>query len=135
MSTLERAIEIAALAHSAQFTPDGNPYILHPLRMMLTFSSPDERIAAVLHYVVEKSDDWPIGRLRREGFNEVVLQAIEALTKRPGEEFYDLVRRARQNEIGRSVKRADINDHLAYFPPGKNSEKYLSALTMLQDAA
>ena len=134
MSALEKAIEIAALAHSAQFAPNGDPYILHPLRMMLTFQTPNERIVAVLHDVVEKSDNWPIGRLRREGFDEAILQAIEALTKRPSEEFFDLVKRARQNEIGRSVKRADINDHLAYFPPGKNSEKYLAALAMLQDA-
>jgi cobalamin biosynthesis Co2+ chelatase CbiK len=83
---------------------------------------------------VEKSGDWPIGRLRREGFSEVVIQAIEALTKRPGEEFYDLVKHAGQNEIGKSVKRADINDHLRYFAPGKNREKYVAALTMLQDA-
>ncbi len=134
MSNLERAIEIAAQAHSNQVTPKGDPYILHPLRMMLTFHTPDERITAVLHDVVEKSDDWPLERLRREGFNEAIILAVDALTKRPGEPFIDLVKRARDNEIATLVKRADINDHLAYFPPGKNSERYPEALAMLQEA-
>lgn len=103
--------------------------------MMLTFHTPDERIVAVLHDVVEKSEDWPLDRLRREGFGDAIIQVIEALTKRPEEAFLDLVKRARNNRIARSVKRSDIDDHLAYLPPGKNSGRYPAALAMLQDVA
>jgi len=53
MSTLERAIALAAKAHEGQVDKAGAPYILHPLRMMLKLSSTDERITAVLHDVVE----------------------------------------------------------------------------------
>jgi (p)ppGpp synthase/HD superfamily hydrolase len=35
MSTLEKAIEIAARAHTGQLDKAGAPYILHPLRLML----------------------------------------------------------------------------------------------------
>ena len=49
MSTLERAIAIAAEAHAGQADKAGAPYVLHPLRMMLRVSSIDERIVAVLH--------------------------------------------------------------------------------------
>lgn len=52
MSTLERAIEIAALAHAGQVDKAGEPYILHPLRVMLRVSGTHERMAAVLHDVV-----------------------------------------------------------------------------------
>ncbi len=34
MSTLERAVAIAAEAHSGQRDKAGAPYILHPLRLM-----------------------------------------------------------------------------------------------------
>ena len=34
MSTLERAIAIAAEAHAGQVDKAGTPYVLHPLRMM-----------------------------------------------------------------------------------------------------
>jgi (p)ppGpp synthase/HD superfamily hydrolase len=132
MSTLERAIEIAARAHAGQFDPVGEPYILHPLRMMFTLHSSEARIVAILHDVVEKSGDWTLERLRLEGFSAEILEAVEALTKKPGETFEDLVKRAGRNRIGRLVKIADIQDHLKHFPMGKNSSKYPEALLMLQ---
>jgi hypothetical protein len=63
MSTLEHAIALAACAHAGQVDKAGQPYILHPLRVMLRLSGADERIVAVLHDVVE---DTPrtIERLR-----------------------------------------------------------------------
>ena len=52
MSTLERAIAIAAEAHAGQLDKAGVPYILHPIRVMLRCSGAAERIVAVLHDVV-----------------------------------------------------------------------------------
>jgi len=53
MSTLESAPEIAAAAHSGQQDKAGQPYILHPIRVLLTVKTSDERIAAMLHDTVE----------------------------------------------------------------------------------
>jgi (p)ppGpp synthase/HD superfamily hydrolase len=53
MSTIERAVEIAARAHAGQVDKAGAPYLLHPLRVMLAVNTPHERISAVLHDVVE----------------------------------------------------------------------------------
>src|SRR5687768_11464006 len=53
MSTLERAIEIAARAHVGQVDKGGQPYILHPIRLMLKVKTVSEQMAAVLHDVVE----------------------------------------------------------------------------------
>jgi GTP diphosphokinase / guanosine-3',5'-bis(diphosphate) 3'-diphosphatase len=36
MDRLERAIEIAAKAHAGQVDKAGQPYILHPIRVMLS---------------------------------------------------------------------------------------------------
>ena len=57
MSTIERAVEIAARAHAGQVDKAGMPYLFHPLRVMLSVSTPEERMAAVLHDVVE---DTPV---------------------------------------------------------------------------
>lgn len=57
MSTLERAIAIAAEGHAGQTDKAGQPYILHPIRVMLRVSGTNERIAAILHDVVE---DTPV---------------------------------------------------------------------------
>jgi (p)ppGpp synthase/HD superfamily hydrolase len=111
MSTLERAIEIAAGAHAGQFDKAGQPYILHPLRVMLRVTSAHERMAAVLHDVVE---DTPVSlqQLVAEGFAPEVVTAVEALTKRPGESRIDAARRAAANPVAREVKLADNAENM-----------------------
>jgi (p)ppGpp synthase/HD superfamily hydrolase len=110
MSTLERAIEIAARAHAGQVDKAGAPYVLHPLRLMLAVSSPIERMAAVLHDVVE---DTPVTLvdLRNEGFPPEVLDAVAALTKQPGETRIDAASRAAKNRVACMVKLADVADN------------------------
>jgi (p)ppGpp synthase/HD superfamily hydrolase len=111
MSTLERAIAIAAEAHAGQVDKAGAPYVLHPLRMMLRASSNDERIVAVLHDVCEDCPGWTFDRLRSEGFSDRILEALRSVTKRDGEDYEAFVRRAAANPIGRSVKLADLQDN------------------------
>jgi len=141
MSTLERAIVIAALAHSGVRDKAGSPYILHPLRLMHRVCSPDARIAAVLHDVVEDSA-WTIDRLRYEGFSEVILDAVDALTRRAGEDYMDFIRRAGENPIAKQVKIADLNDNMdpsRMTAPTQEDharlDKYQAALSLLQGDA
>lgn len=110
MATLERAIEIAAKAHAGQVDKAGQPYVLHPLRMMLAVTAPEARIAAVLHDVVEDTA-VTLEELRGEGFPEAVLEAVEALTKRDGEDYEAFIRRVAPNAIAREVKLADLRDN------------------------
>ena len=112
MSTLERAIAIAAEAHAGQVDKAGLPYMLHPLRIMLRMSSIDERIVAVLHDVCEDCPGWTFDRLRREGFSDRIVDALDSVTKRDGEEYEDFVRRAVANPIGGRVKLADLLDNI-----------------------
>ena len=65
---LARAIEIAASAHRNQVDKGGSPYILHPIRVMMSLNSEDEKIVGILHDVVEDSDEWNFDRLKEEGF-------------------------------------------------------------------
>lgn len=108
--TLERAIAIAATAHAGQVDKGGAPYILHPLKVMLRMTTLEERIVAVLHDVVEDCA-ISLDDLRKEGFSEEVLSAIESVTKAPGESYEDFVERAAQNPIGRVVKLADLEEN------------------------
>ena len=80
MSTLQRAIEIAVEAHHGQKDKNGMPYILHPLRLMFQMKSDSEKMAAVLHNVVEDSD-WTLEQLKSEGFNGDVIEAVNLLTR------------------------------------------------------
>lgn len=115
MSTLERAIEIAATAHLGQSDKAGAPYICHPFRVALEFiRAGDEQraIVAILHDVIE---DTPLTAedLSRDGFEPEIIDAVVALTRRDDEEYAAFVRRAAANGIARPVKIADLRDNLA----------------------
>lgn len=111
MSTLEKAIQIAATAHAGQTDKAGEPYILHPLRVMMTVTTLEERMAAVLHDVVEDTA-VTLDDLRAQGFSANVLSAIDALTKRTGETRPLAAQRARANRIARKVKLGDVADNM-----------------------
>ncbi len=111
MSTLERAIAIAAEAHAGQFDKAGAPYVLHPLRMMLGLEDRKARIVAVLHDVVEDTP-WTLVDLEREGFAPEIVRAVDALTRRPDEDYETFVRRAGADPIGWHVKLADLQDNM-----------------------
>ena len=110
---LERAIEIAVSAHKGVKDKGGNPYILHPLRVMLSLNSKEEKIVGVLHDVVEDAEDWTFEKLQDEGFSTQILEGLQSVTKTSEDENYDeFVQRALANAIGRQVKIADIKDNL-----------------------
>ena len=111
MSTLERAIEIAARAHVGQVDKAGQPYILHPLRLMLSVNTLHERMTAVLHDVIEDTE-ITLEDLELEGFPLPVLEAVLVLTKRKGETRLSAAKRAAQNPIARVVKLADVSDNM-----------------------
>lgn len=117
MSTLNRAIAIAAQAHDGQTDKGGQPYILHPLRVMLRMTTDEERITAVLHDVVEDSD-YTLDMLRAEGFSNEVIAALDALTKRDCEGRIEAARRAALIPLARAVKLADNaeNSDLSRIP-------------------
>lgn len=111
MSTIERAIEIAAAAHAGQVDKGGEPYILHPLKVMLRMTTEQERIAAVLHDVIEETS-VTIEQLRSEGFTDEVLRALTALTKLSGESRLEAAKRAAIDPIARIVKLADNAENM-----------------------
>jgi (p)ppGpp synthase/HD superfamily hydrolase len=112
--TLEDALALALEAHRGQVypAPDPEPYILHPIRVMLGVSLPEARIVAVLHDVVEDTD-LTLKTLKDHGFGLRILEAVDSLTRRPGEAYEDYVRRLASNPIAREVKLSDLQDNLA----------------------
>lgn len=127
---LQRAIEIAVEAHKGQVDKAGNLYVLHPLRVMMSLDTEDEKIVGVLHDVVEDCKGWTWDRLRSEGFSEKIIDALQSVSKTPDDEvefsrlketgtedavrqhYFAFIECAAANEIGRKVKVADIKDNL-----------------------
>lgn len=110
MSSLNRAITIAVEAHAGQFDQGGEPYVFHPLRVMLQMKTEQAQIVAVLHDVIEDSD-WTFEMLAAQGFSEEVIAAVDAMTKRTGESRLEAAARAVKNPLARIVKIADNADN------------------------
>ena len=110
MSTLERAIAVATKAHEGQFDKGGAAYILHPLRVMMRVSTPEQRIVAVLHDVLEDTPTT-LADLVRAGFNLKILAALLALSRKRDESYEDFVVRVGDDPLARIVKLADLADN------------------------
>ena len=123
------ADSIADKAHEGQTDRNGWPYISHPRRValearklvsdMAASTSPDTsleelkaeaQIVALLHNTVEDTG-VSLSYLARY-FSPQIVDAIEALTRRPGESRVSYLGRVRANDLARLVKRADIMDNL-----------------------
>lgn len=127
-----RAREIAEEAHRGQIKKTGGLVIDHVSRVAARVADDEARTVAWLHDVVEKAPAWTLDRLREEGFPCTILAAVDALTKRPGEEHGDLIRRAAGNPLARQVKCADLEDNLAEaLRAGRDGSKYRHGLEIL----
>jgi len=111
MANLDEAILLAVKAHHGQTDRSGEPYILHPLRLMFRQNSTATRIAAVLHDVVEDTT-VTFEQLADAGFSEEILDAVALLTHNPPDSYEDYVTRLKTNPIARAVKLADLEDNM-----------------------
>ncbi len=137
MSDLDSAIALASEAHRGQFDKAGQPYILHPLRLMFCFVRESDRIVAVLHDVIEDSP-FTIDELKKRGFSKEILDAVDCLTRRDNEDYKDFILRISLNALARKVKIADLKDNLDLTRLDRIShtdliriEKYHDALKLL----
>ena len=137
VATLEQAIELAVKHHKGQYDKGGKPYILHPLRLMMSVDTDDEKIVAVMHDLVEDTH-ITIAYLRTAGFSEKVLSALDCVTNRDNEDYESFIERIAQNPLATKVKLADLEDNmdLSRIPePSKKDykriEKYKRAKTRL----
>lgn len=139
MANLERAIEIAHEAHEGQTRYDGSPYVVHPLRVMGRLAtagySEETQIVGVLHDVVEDNEDWTIERLRDEGFDEEILEALGLLDKNNCAEENTHIDEIAKNKHARPTKEFDMHDNLNDNPTDRQVEKYHRRLARLAAAA
>lgn len=138
MSKVELAICLASIAHDGQTDKVGEPYIFHPLRVALSLNSEEERVVAILHDTVEDTD-VELKHIQ-EDFGHKIADAVDALSKRKGEGYFEYLRRVKENPLAKTVKIADIKDNtspirLYKLTPEKRirlRKKYTDALNYLE---
>lgn len=111
---VETARQLATQAHGAQKDKAGNPYIDHPRRVAERLEAAGASAQAVaagwLHDVLEDTPTTAAD-LAAVGIPTEVIDAVTAVTKRPGEPTEDYAARVRASALGLQVKEADLADN------------------------
>lgn len=69
-------------------------------------------VVALLHDVVEDTD-ITLDDLRAKGFDEEIVDAVDAITRRKEEiKYFDFIERVKKNDIARIVKIHDLEDNM-----------------------
>lgn len=114
---IELALDIAKKAHTGQKDKGGNNYIEHPLYVASQVKKEDEKIVALLHDVCEDSD-ITLDNLRDYGFDDKIVNAVNAITKRKTDDYTSYISRVKNNPIALAVKKADLmhNSDISRIP-------------------
>ena len=109
---IELAIELALNFHRGQRDADGDPYILHLMRVMLKCHSTSAKQAGLLHDILEDTsateDD-----LIQAGICPNVTQSVKRLTRFAHIDYADYILALAEDPIAKEVKIADLEDNYA----------------------
>ena len=109
MLLLQIAEHIAKTVHDGQEDLAGHPYIEHVIAVAEKMPTDELKTIAYLHDTVEdRPDKCSCDFLHDEGFPHEIVAAIEALTKRADENYWDYIRRVADNDRAVEVKLADL---------------------------
>lgn len=107
---LAKMFALAAEGHKNQYTRDGLPYIMHPIRVMELTNTSDEELKCIAlgHDLVEDTD-MTVSDIRKT-FGDRVADAIDALSKRKdtAETYQEYLDRVATNQDAIRVKMADL---------------------------
>jgi (p)ppGpp synthase/HD superfamily hydrolase len=106
---IEKAVALALEVHRGQKDKAGEPYILHPLRVMSKMDTDIGRVVAVLHDVIE---DGGKDAFIKADFPQEVYQYVGLLSRREGQPCHDYLSQVEQEALTIEVKIADLEDNL-----------------------
>jgi (p)ppGpp synthase/HD superfamily hydrolase len=118
----EKALRIATKAHDGQVSMTGEDYIMHPITVSGYCFTERAKIAALLHDVVEDTD-VTLDDLRKAGFAEDIVTAVDCVSKRDGEERKDYFVRVASDDIALEVKFADMRHNGSRWPADRPKEE------------
>lgn len=136
-SQSEKAYEIAKKAHLGQVDKAGEDYIKHPEKVASFVKTDEEKAVAYLHDVIEDTE-LTLEDLYEYGFSKEVLEAVDIITKKGGENYQSYLNSVKKNKLARAVKLADLrhNSDLTRLTEVtekdiKRKEKYQKAIDFL----
>jgi (p)ppGpp synthase/HD superfamily hydrolase len=116
-SLLQKAVDLAVKAHRFSEDPPGEPYIVHPMRVLVSVSQADDaqqdehlRCVAILHDTLERTK-LTAAELIKAGMPKAVVRAVKLLTHESDTRYVDYVIKLKSDPLARAVKIADLLDN------------------------
>ena len=136
-SQSEKAYGIAKRAHLGQVDKAGEDYIKHPQKVASFVETDEEKAVAYLHDVIEDTE-LTLEDLNKYDFSKEVLEAVDIITKKRGEDYQSYLNSVKKNKLARAVKLAELrhNSDLTRLikvteKDIKRKEKYQKAIDFL----
>ena len=95
--------------HQGQVDKSGKPYIGHPARVAGRLQSPEAQVVGWLHDTVEDTG-LSLSEVEKE-FGSETAAAVDAVSRRAGEDWDAYLLRVKKNPIARQVKISDLIDN------------------------
>lgn len=132
-SQSEKAYEIAKRAHLGQVDKAGEDYIKHPEKVASFVKTDEEKAVAYLHDVIEDTE-LILEDLYEYGFSEEVIEAVDIITKKKGEDYRSYLNSVKKNKLARAVKLADLRHNSDLTRLTKVTEKDIERKEKYQKA-
>jgi (p)ppGpp synthase/HD superfamily hydrolase len=119
VSDLAAALMVAIGVHAGQFDKQGEPYLLHVLRVVEA-ASPEAKVVAALHDVIEDGHLCLADVVGSVHLSMAEEATLDLLTRRDDQTYSEYIERMRigaSARIAREVKIADLRDNLGRIPP------------------
>ena len=132
-SQSEKAYEIAKRAHLGQVDKAGEDYIKHPQKVASFVKSDEEKAVAYLHDVIEDTE-LTLEDLHEYEFSKEVIEAVDIITKKKGEDYRSYLNSVKKNKLARAVKLADLRHNSDLTRLTKVTEKDIERKEKYQKA-
>ena len=132
-SQSEKAYKIAKKAHLGQVDKAGEDYIKHPEKVASFVKTDEEKAVAYLHDVIEDTE-LTLVDLHEYGFSKEILEAVDVITKKRGEDYQSYLNSVKNNKLARAVKLADLRHNSDLTRLAKVTEKDIKRKEKYQQA-
>lgn len=127
---VEIAKQIATEGHKGQKRWDGRDYITHPEAVAKLVNTPELKIVAWLHDIIEDTNITAKDLLNK-GIPKNLVEMVEAISKHKGEDYFNFIMRCQYYPITRKVKIADLTHNLSDLKNESMRDKYRLARYIL----
>lgn len=127
----QKALKFIAKKHCGLTRFNGNPFIIHPIRVSQEVQSIKWKTAALLHDTIEDTETTK--EEIEEEFGAEIAEMVDLLSHRKGESYETYISRIATsgNEGAIAIKITDIADNLSDCPSDRMIEKSALALDIL----